>query len=238
MKSPEDTSYEIRNMTKALSSRQQRATSPQRHRSAVWVLGKRVLPNRPITITGQEYRENYDDIISRVRSGEIAIHRPDRVVVDSLHDGTLIYFPPEGPPQMTDPAEVVVQIKVDEDAEASGEVLHAVDPEAITNDLNVENVTPSDSPPLCIRCRDKVATDIDHGLCADCTGLTESTEPTDHGTSSSAAEETMEETINEFGGEDSLSALSEEPVQEKQPEPASSEIAQPIRKKHDKKKYR
>lgn len=88
--------FKVENMVRSVSSRVQRQGAPLRHRAATWVLGRRVLPKRPILITPEEFAKNYDTLIAGVQAGEISITKPDGSRIDSRDDGTLVYYAPDG----------------------------------------------------------------------------------------------------------------------------------------------
>jgi len=95
--------YRIHNMVRAVTSRVQRQGATTRHKAALWVLGRRVLPKVPLMLSPKEYEENKTVLIAKVATGEISITRPDNVRIDSLNDGTLIYYPPHKPATLKEP---------------------------------------------------------------------------------------------------------------------------------------
>lgn len=144
--------YEIRNMVRAQSSRIQRKMAPMRPRAVIFVLGQRVLPQVPIFISSQDFREHYDELIERVKSGEISIVRPDRVIIDSLPNGTLVYMPPNGPITFDEPGEAMITV-AEEDV-PTGHIKLPADPNAVTKELPV--VEDDSKIRLCIGCRTNV----------------------------------------------------------------------------------
>lgn len=95
--------YRIKNMVRSITSRVQRQGSATRHRAALWIIGRKVLPNVPLLLKPAEFERHKLVLISKVVTGEISIVRPDGVRIDSLNDGTLIYFPPNKPATLTEP---------------------------------------------------------------------------------------------------------------------------------------
>jgi hypothetical protein len=111
--------YRVENMVRAQTSRVQRQASATRHRAALWVLGRRVLPRQPLLLTPAEYEQHKTVLLAKVRLGEISIVRPDQVRIDSKSDGTLIYYPlnkpatlvepPMGTPVVAEPDAVIIE---------------------------------------------------------------------------------------------------------------------------------
>jgi len=86
--------YLIQNMVRSQSSKLQRAMSPARHDVSLWVLGRRVLPKRPLTVSIAEFESNKDLLLKMVKEGRISIVTPDQTVIDSMSDGRLTFAVP------------------------------------------------------------------------------------------------------------------------------------------------
>lgn len=81
--------FVIHNMFKAQSSHIQRAHSPVPHTATERLMGRRILPKRPIRITEEEFKAHEEEIVSKVREGRLAFTCPDLSFVDSRPDGRL-----------------------------------------------------------------------------------------------------------------------------------------------------
>ena len=139
--------YRIENMVRSQSSRVQRQGSLTRHRAALWVLGRRVLPKVPLLVSPEEYVKNEALLLDKVRSGEISIVQPDQIRVDSDPDGTLIYFAPGG-------QRIYAPDEPTSGPTTAGEVVKPAD-EVITAKLPIK--ANSDTLPLCVTCRERAA---------------------------------------------------------------------------------
>ena len=94
--------YLIHNMARDRSSRFQRTTSVTRHDVVLWVLGRRVIPKRPIAITPEEYTLHEQFLLGLVREGRISITTPDKTLIDSMPNGNLFYVTPGKPISLVD----------------------------------------------------------------------------------------------------------------------------------------
>lgn len=101
--------YRIENMVRSPLSRVQRQGAATRHRAALWILGRRVLPKVPLLLTKKEFDANKQTLLADVKLGKIAIVRPDQVRIDSTDDGALIYYPPGKPATREDPTAEVTK---------------------------------------------------------------------------------------------------------------------------------
>ena len=81
--------FVIHNMFKAQSSHVQRAHSPVPHTAIERLMGRRILPKRPLRITEAEFKAHEEEIVSKVREGRLAFTCPDLSFVDSRPDGRL-----------------------------------------------------------------------------------------------------------------------------------------------------
>jgi hypothetical protein len=86
----ETKSFMIHNMALAQSSKLQRAMATTRHSKSLYVLGRRVLPKRPVVISIAEFEANRNELLQLLREGQIAITDPDGAFVDSTPEGNLI----------------------------------------------------------------------------------------------------------------------------------------------------
>jgi hypothetical protein len=182
--------YRVENMVRAQTSRVQRQSSPTRHRAALWVLGKRVLPRNPLLLTPAEFEKNKLVLLSKVRLGEISIVRPDQVRIDSKNDGTLIYYPLNKPATFVEPpmGNVVDDVPAEppvlepvkdtfsntEIAFESIETAPTPEPvsgiveEHVSTETTAEVTTSApESPHLCLLCREQPAKE-GSSLCVEC----------------------------------------------------------------------
>lgn len=142
--------YRVENMVRAQTSRVQRQASATRHRAALWVLGRRVLPRQPLLLTPAEYEQNKTVLLAKVRMGEISIVRPDQVRIDSKSDGTLIYYHPNRPTSLVEPP-MGTPVVAETVPVADPDTVPLVPPEPVVDaavDAAVDAVIESEFPPL------------------------------------------------------------------------------------------
>lgn len=151
--------YRIENMVRSPLSRVQRQGAVTRHRAALWILGKRVLPKVPLLLTEKEFEEHKELLLADVKLGKIAVVRPDQVRIDSTDDGALIYYPPGKPATRTEPpfekavkpASEGEDLKPEADAEVDTEEAVVPPSEAITQELPALE---AGLPRMCTNCHE------------------------------------------------------------------------------------
>lgn len=89
--------YRIESMTTKVGSRLQRYQSPTRHPENIFVAGRRLLADRSIEFTIEEFEKNSKEIEAKVRAGLIRMIAPDGTIIDSVYGGRLTTQSPGQP---------------------------------------------------------------------------------------------------------------------------------------------
>lgn len=88
--------YVLTNMVGHVSTRMHRWKSPVRHRSKQMLGELRVLPNKPLTMSEEQFKQNEEVILQKVLSGELKVTCPDGTTITSTPTGQLIYRSADG----------------------------------------------------------------------------------------------------------------------------------------------
>lgn len=93
---PAQETYQVKNIVRRVSSRLHRAKSATRHRFKLFVGGHRVLRNKKLQLSAEEFELHKEQIRQMVLNGEIALFLPNGIRVTSLPDGRLVHTKPDG----------------------------------------------------------------------------------------------------------------------------------------------
>jgi len=94
--------YRIESMTTKVGSRLQRYQSPTRHSENIFVAGRRLLADRYIDFTVEEFEKNKKEIEAKLRAGMVRVITPDGTIVDSVAGGRMTMQCPGQPIRMED----------------------------------------------------------------------------------------------------------------------------------------
>lgn len=88
--------YYVENTVRCVGTRLHRARSTTRHRFKIFLDGRRLLRNKKLPLTEEQFKANEERIQEMVLAGKIALHTPDGMRITSAPDGRLIYRRPDG----------------------------------------------------------------------------------------------------------------------------------------------
>lgn len=88
--------YTLTNMVGHIFTRMHRWKSPSRHRSKQMLGELRVLPNKPLVLAEQLFKQHEKVILEKVLNGELMVTCPDGTIITSTHLGELVYRSPDG----------------------------------------------------------------------------------------------------------------------------------------------
>jgi hypothetical protein len=88
--------YYVKNVVRRVGSRLHRAKSASRHRFKLFIGARRLLRNKKLPLSPEEFEVHKDQIKQMVLDGQVALYLPDGLRVTSLPDGRLVYTKPNG----------------------------------------------------------------------------------------------------------------------------------------------
>jgi hypothetical protein len=83
--------YHVENTVRRVGTRLHRARSATRHRFKIFLGGRRILRNKKLPLTEEQFKQFEERIKEMILAGKVALHMPDGTRVTSSPDGRLIY---------------------------------------------------------------------------------------------------------------------------------------------------
>lgn len=83
--------YYVENTVRRVGTRLHRARSATRHRFKIFLGDRRILRNKKLPLTEEQYKKFEDKINEMIFAGKVALHMPDGTRVSSLPDGRIVH---------------------------------------------------------------------------------------------------------------------------------------------------
>jgi predicted flap endonuclease-1-like 5' DNA nuclease len=94
--------YYVENTVRRVGTRLHRARSATRHRFKIFLGEQRILRNKKLPLTEENYKKFEDRIREMMLAGKVALHMPDGTRVSALPDGRIVYRRADGAMKIAD----------------------------------------------------------------------------------------------------------------------------------------
>lgn len=98
--------FRVVNTVRRVGTRMHRAKSARRQRWQLWIAGQRLLRNKELRLTEEAFRNEESNILTMLKSGEIALVSPDNVKVTTTPDGQFVLTKSTGATKMLAKGEI------------------------------------------------------------------------------------------------------------------------------------
>lgn len=98
--------YYVENTVRRVGTRLHRARSATRHRFKIFIGGQRVLRNKKLALTEEQFKLHEERIKELMLAGKVAVHTPDGVRMSYLPDGRMVHRKSNGAVKIVEGADV------------------------------------------------------------------------------------------------------------------------------------
>ena len=106
--------YYVENTVRRVGTRLHRARSATRHRFKIFLGDQRILRNKKLALTEENYKKFEDKIQEMIIAGKVALHMPDGIRISALPDGRLVHRRADGAIKIVEAEGVVTESETPE----------------------------------------------------------------------------------------------------------------------------